>query len=509
MSAEPSDVRAAGVGEGDLLAGKYRVDRVLGVGGMGLVVAAHHIDLDERVAIKFLLPDAVNNPVAVARFDREARAAVKIRSEHVARVVDVGKLDNGAPYIVMEYLDGRDLADWLVKQGPLPAEQAVEFVLQACEAIAEAHALGIIHRDLKPANLYCIRRPDGALSIKVLDFGISKATALGGAMGMTQTQTVIGSPLYMSPEQLESSKGVDARTDIWALGVILFELCTGRVPFMGEGIAELVLRIVTWPAPRLEGPLPVPAGLDAIIHRCLAKDRQARYANVSELANDLMAFAPARARLSVERIAGVMSGAGIPTGPGFRPLPPGGGHVAGGTGGVGGPSPMAATRPASPPQPLPALTDGAWGQTGGRAPPASASRMAVILGGAVMLALISAAAGVVVARKGATPVATGAAPTVSAIASTAPVTSPPAPSSTAMVAVAAAASSAPAAASPGPAAADPTDGSAPAAVATRPAISAAHGPAVATPPKPEAKPTCDPPYFLDAVGHRRYKPECL
>src|SRR5580693_7216018 len=170
-------------------------------------------------------------PEYVARFEREARTAVKIKSEHVARVIDVGQLESGSPYMVMEYLEGEDLQGWLEKQGRLPIERAVDFLLQACEAIAEAHAMGIVHRDLKPANLFCIRRPDGTLSIKVLDFGISKAA--GASMGMTSTQAVMGSPLYMSPEQMGSSKGVDARSDIWALGVILFELVTGRVPFDG------------------------------------------------------------------------------------------------------------------------------------------------------------------------------------------------------------------------------------------------------------------------------------
>ncbi|HEY4156934.1 MAG TPA: protein kinase, partial [Polyangiaceae bacterium] len=165
MNAQPPP-SAAGVREGDVLAGKFRIEKILGVGGMGVVVAAHHLQLDERVALKFLLPETLGNPEAVARFAREARAAVKIKSEHVARVSDVGTLENGAPYMVMEYLDGSDLDAWLKERGALPIEQALELVLQACEAIAEAHSLGIVHRDLKPANLFVIRRPDGALSVK-------------------------------------------------------------------------------------------------------------------------------------------------------------------------------------------------------------------------------------------------------------------------------------------------------------------------------------------------------
>lgn len=170
-----------GVGEGDVLAGKYRVERILGVGGMGAVVAARHLQLDSKVALKFLLPAMLGDREAVERFAREARAAVQITNEHVARVTDVGTLDNGAPYIVMEYLEGGDLAAWVQERGALPIEQAIDFVLQSCIAVADAHALGIIHRDLKPANLFCVRRSDGQLCIKVLDFGISKVTRRSGS----------------------------------------------------------------------------------------------------------------------------------------------------------------------------------------------------------------------------------------------------------------------------------------------------------------------------------------
>lgn len=307
----------AGVAEGDVLAGKFRVDRVLGVGGMGVVVAAHHLQLDEKVALKFLRPEALTNAQAVARFDREARAAVKIKSEHVARVIDVGKLDNGAPYMVMEFLEGGDLCAWLAQRGALPVEQAVEFVLQACEAIAEAHGLGIVHRDLKPANLFCIRRPDGLLSIKVLDFGISKVTNPGDSgpsMQLTKTQAVMGSPYYMSPEQMASAKDVDARTDIWALGTILYELVSRRVPFEGTTLPELVLKIVGSAPPPLRELRPeVPEALEAVILRCLEKDRANRFPNVAELAVALAPFGPKRARASVERVSRVIQTAGLST----------------------------------------------------------------------------------------------------------------------------------------------------------------------------------------------------
>ncbi|HEX7667968.1 MAG TPA: serine/threonine-protein kinase, partial [Polyangiaceae bacterium] len=305
----------APVKEGDVVAGKYRVDKVLGVGGMGIVVAAHHLQLDERVALKFLLPDALANAEAVARFAREARAAVKIKSEHVARVSDVGTLENGAPYMVMEYLDGKDLSVWLEERGRLPIDQAVDFVLQACEAIAEAHGLGIVHRDLKPANLFVIRRADAQLSVKVLDFGISKMRDLGGSgsdMSMTKTTAVMGSPLYMSPEQMESSRNVDARSDIWALGIILYELITGKLAFLGDTMPELVVKILTTtPAPLRNIRPDAPPGLQEVILKCLEKDRTKRYANVGELARALLEFGSKRARASVERISGTIQASGL------------------------------------------------------------------------------------------------------------------------------------------------------------------------------------------------------
>src|ERR1700733_1118638 len=200
---QPGLESTAGIREGDILAGKYRVERVLGVGGMGVVVAASHVQLETKVAIKFLLPEMLSSREAVARFPREARAAVRITSEHVARIFDVGTLENGAPYMVMEFLEGGDLAAWIEQRGPMPVEQAVEFVLQACVAVADAHGLGIVHRDLKPANLFCVRRTDGRLLIKVLDFGISKVTQFGSSgpgTSATKTSALMGSPLYMSPE---------------------------------------------------------------------------------------------------------------------------------------------------------------------------------------------------------------------------------------------------------------------------------------------------------------------
>jgi serine/threonine-protein kinase len=304
-----------GIREGDVIAGKYRVERILGQGGMGVVVAARHIQLDTRVAIKFLLPEMLTNREAVGRFAREARAAVKITSEHVARVLDVGTLQTGAPYMVMEFLEGGDLGGWLRQYGALPIEQAAEFVLQACVAIADAHALGIVHRDLKPANLFCVRRTDGQLTIKVLDFGISKATdmtASSSGMAMTRSSAIMGSPLYMSPEQMQSPREVDALTDIWALGVVLFELLTRRVPFGGETYGEIAVKVATQGPPSLRELRPeVPAGLEAVVHRCLQADKGNRYRNVAELAVALSPFAPLHGKSYVERVTGIIHVAGL------------------------------------------------------------------------------------------------------------------------------------------------------------------------------------------------------
>jgi len=301
---------------GAILAGKYRVDRILGAGGMGVVVAAHHLQLDQQVAIKMLLPSMLKHREAVERFTREARAAVKIKSEHVARVSDVGTLETGAPYMVMEYLDGQDLGQWVSDHGALRLDQAVEFVLQAAEAIAEAHALGIVHRDIKPSNLFCVRRADGLLSVKVLDFGISKLTTGPSDLGMTKTQTVMGSPHYMAPEQVLSAKNADAQSDIWSLGAVLFELLCGHVPFEAETFPELVLKVSGTDAPSLANLRPeVPPELADVVGRMLQRNRDLRYRNLAEVAVDLVPFGPERrAEASAERIIRVLEAGALAIG---------------------------------------------------------------------------------------------------------------------------------------------------------------------------------------------------
>jgi serine/threonine-protein kinase len=299
---------------GELVAGKYRVERVLGQGGMGVVVAAMHEQLAQRVAIKMLLPEAKASPNALARFTREARAAAAIRGQHVARVLDVGELEGGAPYIVMEYLEGRDLADTIAERGPLPPEEAVAFVLQACEAIAEAHAAGIIHRDLKPSNVFVTTGPDGSPLVKVLDFGISKALLSSGAEGtLTTTSSFVGSPVYSPPEQLVRAHDVDGRADIWSLGTILFEALSGRPPFVGDSVMHVAARIFNEsPTPLRELRPELPEDLCAVVMRCLKKAPEARYPDVRALAEALAPFAPSHS-ISAERVARIVAGSRSPS----------------------------------------------------------------------------------------------------------------------------------------------------------------------------------------------------
>jgi serine/threonine-protein kinase len=285
-----AEVPWAPVKPGDVLEGKYHVERVLGQGGVGIVVAAWHDVLEQRVAVKLLLPDALRRQHTIERFLREARTAATLRNAHVVRVFDVGTLDDGVPFIVMEYLEGADLAAVLQARGRLDVHEAVDSILQACEGLAEAHAAGIVHRDLKPANLFVTRAADETPFVKVLDFGLAKPPrSIVGASGeLTRSDAMMGTPVYMAPEQLLCSRDVDARADVWSLGSILYKCLTGALPFQGETLAAFALSVARdSPVPVRDHRAEVPPALARVIERCLEKDPRHRYQTAAELADAL------------------------------------------------------------------------------------------------------------------------------------------------------------------------------------------------------------------------------
>lgn len=298
--------------EGDRVAGKYRIERVIGTGGMGVVVAARHEQLDQLVAIKFVREEVLESISAVELFVRGARAAVRLKSEHTAKVLDAGTLRSGAPYMVMELLEGHDLGDVLKRVGPVTIGSAVHLIMQACDAVGEAHSAGIVHRDLKPENLFLSRTPNGPMILKVLDFGVSKTDPLvsaapgviGDAQSPIELRTLVGSPLYMSPEQMRCSQDVDARADVWALGVVLFELLTLRWPFEAETLGDLYQKVATEPPVPLAKLRPdLPVEFLRVVEICLEKDPAKRFPSARELAMALTPF------------AGRASSRGMPPGP--------------------------------------------------------------------------------------------------------------------------------------------------------------------------------------------------
>ncbi len=289
---------------GTVIAGKYRVERVIGQGGMGVVLAARHLGLDEMVAVKLIREERAEGSAALARFQREARAAARIKSEHVARVLDVDQLPEGAPYIVMELIDGTDLHALVKRRGPLPPDEAVTYIIQACEGLAEAHALGMVHRDLKLKNLFLTKRRDGRALIKVIDFGVVKFSPLGddddtafdGSISQLERQrareatltgaaVLVGSVHYMAPEQIRASNVVNAQADVWSLGVCLYTLLTGALPFDGDTVAAVCAAIQGRPPPDVrELAQHAHPDIATAVMRALEKDVRRRFANVAELA---------------------------------------------------------------------------------------------------------------------------------------------------------------------------------------------------------------------------------
>lgn len=302
---------------------KFVIEALIGEGGLGVVVAAKNVHLDQTVAIKYLRPSALASAGVAERFLREARLAAKIRSEHVVRVYDVGTLPDGAPYMIMEYLAGTDLGRQLSASGPLSVDRAVDYLLQACEALAEAHIAGIVHRDIKPDNLFIATSAGGKSVLKILDFGISKLSRKHTSSGqeLTEAGDKFGTPVYMSPEQLLSSRDVDARTDVWSIGVVFYELLTGKLPFDGD-LPELCTAILhKEPAPLTAGRPYLPARLQEVIERCLEKDVEKRFQNVAELAQELREFASPASQARIDHVVSIIRGAGESVRP-PTPIPP-------------------------------------------------------------------------------------------------------------------------------------------------------------------------------------------
>jgi serine/threonine-protein kinase len=277
---------------GEVVGGKYRLVRFLASGGMGSVYEAQHTVVKRRFAVKFLRADLAVERASLARFQREAQAAGALESEHIAAALDFGIADDGSPFIVMEYLVGESLASLFERDKPMPVGRAVDLVLQACRGVETAHASGIVHRDLKPQNLFVARREDGTDLVKVLDFGVAKLEAEEQGAGTTKTGTVLGTPAYMSPEQARGDREIDQRSDVYALGAILYELLSGEKPHPGDSPNAVLYHIATQSPPPLEGATPdLPSELVTSIERALSREPAERQASATELSEALRRFA--------------------------------------------------------------------------------------------------------------------------------------------------------------------------------------------------------------------------
>lgn len=292
---------------GEVIDGKYQIDKVLGEGGMGMVARAYHLLLHSRVALKFMNPQFMTFPGAVERFLQEGRASKKIRSDHVVPVEDVGKLASGAPYLVMPCLEGTDLADLLARDGTpgLPTQRAIHFTLQILRGLQAAHAASIVHRDMKPSNCFVVTHDGEPDFIRILDFGISKVQQPGQSASLTQTNSALGTPLYMSPEQARSPRDVDGRSDIYSVGVILYELLTGHTPFFSESgeFTEILFKLFTADPPPVKSTRPdLDDAFAAVVHKALARETADRYATAQEMALALEPFAGEGSKHLIARI---------------------------------------------------------------------------------------------------------------------------------------------------------------------------------------------------------------
>lgn len=481
---------------GALIDGKYRIERVLGQGGMGIVYAAQHELLAQPVALKVVLPEIAANSEVVARFMHEARAAAKIDSDHVARVMDVGRLPDGTPYMVMEFLTGRDLDEHLAKNGALSPEAVADLLLEALDGVAHAHALGIVHRDLKPANLFLAQKPGRPARVKVLDFGIAKALEGSplAASSVTSTKSILGSPAFMAPEQaMGKTRDIDARTDLWAVAATLFSVLSGRQVHEGETVTEVLILRATTPARSLATVAPAVApSIVAAVDRGLAFDRKDRWESASAMRAALQraqleAFGAPVIRPAASSSA-MLDTLGIDSGPALSGRP----ELAS--------QPrldvIAATQ-ALPP-------DGSAAQATRSAREAAANRPLLLSLGVGALLVLGGAVAVVALQHG----TASAEPPRSAPAASAPATpattatpsDPPPLAATAPPTPAVPASSATAASS----APVPPRATARAASPRQVTTPSAARAVALTPP-----PSCDPPFSIDSSGIKHPKPECM
>jgi serine/threonine protein kinase len=282
-----SDVARAGL----IVAGKFRLDALIGQGGMGSVWSATHLGLGNRIAIKLVSREFVRSPDALRRFDSEAKAAARLQSRHVVQVYDSGTLDDGTPYIAMELLSGQNLQSRIEATGPVSLAESLGILAQACKGLGRAHALGIVHRDIKPDNIFLAQSPDDeGYTVKILDFGVAKLSQASDRDGSTtKTGTVLGTPLYMSPEQARGLRGIDLRTDIYSLGLVAYTMLTGRLAFNGESFGDILLKICTEPLPKIGASVSVPPTLEAWFDRVCARDPASRCGSTQEFIETLRA----------------------------------------------------------------------------------------------------------------------------------------------------------------------------------------------------------------------------